>query len=262
MGMVSCNEPAWLCQNIGLFKDFIPGNNDVIKEIIKDVLVAIFVTGLGWLTYLLWLLLRYLFRIFVDPNAWRIERLREATKEDGPGLWLAVPITTPPDYKRQLAEQAFIMTVANAKGGVGKTTTTANLAAAFARRLKRPILAIDLDPQGSLSGIARIQFASEVPKEDQFSAATQAIEEPREPYWLIGPNQAIKSFTWRNAQGRTIDADNLFLLPAYEDLDTAETRVLIKWLMGDILTDVRFNLFRLLRSQATHIAFLNPGALR
>ena len=58
----------------------------------------------------------------------------------------------------------------------------------------------------------------------------------------------MKPFTWQDSRGRTINAENLFLLPAYEDLDTAESRVLIKWLMGDIEDDVRFNLFRLLRS--------------
>ena len=55
-----------------------------------------------------------------------------------------------PEEKVEQAHGAKVISFANQKGGVAKTTTTLNLAVAFAESGHR-VLCIDLDPQGNLT---------------------------------------------------------------------------------------------------------------
>ena len=96
-----------------------------------------------------------------------------------------------------------VIALANQKGGVGKTTTSVNLAAALARLGKR-VLLIDLDPQGNAT------VAIGVDKNE----LTLSVFEV-----LVGECKARQAIM-------SVEQPGLDLLPANGDLTAAEVRLL------------------------------------
>src|ERR1044071_3227147 len=68
-----------------------------------------------------------------------------------------------------------VIAVANLKGGVGKTTTVLNLAG-FAGQMGRRVLAVDTDPQGSLTRVALPDDAPNASLADAFARRARSLD--------------------------------------------------------------------------------------
>lgn len=110
---------------------------------------------------------------------------------------------------------ARIITMANQKGGVGKTTTTINLGASLAE-MGRKVLAVDFDPQGALSAGLGIK-THDVP-----TIYDLMLSRTRDPHEAIQHSKV----------------PNLDVIPANIDLSAAEVHLVSEVAREQILAGV------------------------
>lgn len=222
-----------------------------------------------------WALIRYCGAQFTHlRNFWRSRKraldavARERTEDglrEGPGVWTMAPVIQPDNYKNHV-KGARILAIANLKGGVGKTTLSANIGAYLADnpRWKKRVLLIDLDYQGSMSSMAFPDDNSWLPPPGADSLATACLSGD------IMPNQFLMAAKPVPQQPR------LKVITAHYDLAQADNRLLVEWLLdvkpkdyrtwskwfSDLFAgrlsqshEMRYNLAKLLHSEAVRDAF-------
>jgi cellulose biosynthesis protein BcsQ len=213
---------------------------------VVDLLGFVLLAIVGLISRAIWKWTKYGYEYSQRLNRARSAIARKTTpsgKVEGDGIWLTQPITgaLSKEYVDGIAASKVLI-VANAKGGVGKTTTVANIGARLAEVLTKPVLMIDLDFQGTLSSMS-VAGVGWVPSPDSDSVASHLVSGELLPQLIAK--------TGLSAAGQP----DLKIIPSFYDLAQAENRLMIEWLIGDVKDDVRFSLARILQSPAVRQAF-------
>lgn len=179
------------------------------------------------------------------------DRIEEATRTDG-RIWLRPPTGSVPTFRTCEERQCTIISVLNLKGGVGKTTITANLAATMADKKSRCLM-IDLDYQRSLSMLL-------VPTNDHklLHRAGLTIQ-----HFLAGESHGAKALLDRTKDlapelancSILVNSDSRSGSHGDDGLEETETRLMVEWLFDRNKPDPRFLLRQALHERAVGDTF-------
>ncbi|HWK38093.1 MAG TPA: ParA family protein, partial [Hyphomicrobium sp.] len=129
-------------------------------------------------------------------------------------------------YLKRLHSSIPVITVANFKGGVGKTTVSANLAAYFELHLNKRVLLIDFDYQGSLTEI--LLAASKLA--DVEASSKRLIEGQDTPEMVLAKSYSLHP---ELPQSR--------FFPCFYGFNRIENQILLRWLTQRDTSEIRFN---------------------
>lgn len=161
-----------------------------------------------------------------------ISKVRTASQGDAAEFWSRPVGRRLEDYERLLRDSIPVCLFANQKGGVGKTTLCANLAACFAERGER-VLTIDLDYQGSMTGLMIAQSGQ---RPSEFPSMVDLLHgETLNDLW---PGTAIVSAH-----------KNLDFISCWLPFEKLERNLEYLWVLDEGLADIRFRLARAVLSR-------------
>lgn len=138
----------------------------------------------------------------------------------------------------QIKNSKPIITVANFKGGVGKTTIAANLAAYFNSIGKR-VLLIDFDYQGTLTETIRNSLKAKEP----FLSSNALLSDELSSKDIFNQSEPLHGL---------FHSSRLF--PAFYELNDYETLMLLNWFNGSH-EEIRYNLHKYLSSEIFQNSF-------
>ena len=162
----------------------------------------------------------------------RLTMLLATLRDSDTSMWAKFQKQLPfRDYDARIGRcRPFIVTVANLKGGVGKTTLTANLVAYF-DKLGLKVLVIDLDYQGSLTTMLR-SFGDQ---KDRSSSVNELFRPGAQLGTLLSATRSLGEKLPRSR-----------LASAFYDFARYEDYLMIEWMLQQGGDDVRYRLARLL----------------
>jgi chromosome partitioning protein len=176
----------------------------------------------------------------------RLAHVREAVGPKSRGIWLNAPIEPPDSYEQSVRTSKPIIVLANLKGGVGKTTTAANLAAHYSIKKSKRVLLIDLDFQGSLSSmaLAREQFDAQLAAQAEFGQCKASkLISVRDSDWLANAADGVQG------------VPKASVISGFYSLASTENRLMVEWLLDPEANDIRYNLAVTLHAPRIQNAF-------